>query len=546
MREALKDGRGAVAAPPDLVDGGSPPPATGPGDDPAGGPRTDGGTGPSVRGYIRGSGLLLGGRGVSILLNLAVQVLTVRYLSKSDYGAFAYALGVASIGSSTVLMGLGKTIPRFIPIYQERGDYARVFGTMALAAGTVWGLGLSLMVLLFGVRGLLLDSVVPDPLTLSLLLILIALAPLNAFDHLLQNVVAIFARPRAIFFRRQVLGPGLKLMAILLVIAVAGDVYLLAYGYLVGGALGIWLYLSVLRREWRRQGLFAHLDPRRLRMPAREIFGFSVPMITAELPVLLRGSAVVLLLGYFQTTDAVAEYRAVYPVARLNLVVYQAFGFLFVPIASRMFARADAAGLNDLYWRTSALIVVLTFPVFAATTAVAAPLTVLMFGSTYASAALVLAVLAVGEYVNAALGFNADTLRVYGRVRYAVLSNIATAIAFLVLAALLIPRYGALGAAVAASGSALVHMACNHAGLWIAGTGIRLPDRRFLAVSLAAAGLVGGVLAAQWVLRPSLLGGLALSGLASLVLLRITRRVVRIEESFPELLRVPLLRRVLT
>lgn len=528
MRQTPSAPEAAVAAPP-----------------PTAGPRPAG-VDASVRSYIRGSGLLLGGRGVSILLNIGVQVLTVRYLSKSDYGAFAYALGVAAIGSSAVLLGLGKTIPRFIPIYQERGDYGRVFGTMALAAGTVWGLGLSLVVLLFGLRELLAGSVVPDPLTLSLLLTLIALAPINAFDHLLQNVVAIFARPRTIFLRRQVLGPGLKLVAILAVIAVAGDVYLLAYGYLIGGALGIWLYLAVLYREWRRQGLLENLRPRRLKMPARELFGFSLPLITAELPLLLRGSVALLLLGYFQGADSVAEYRAVYPVARLNLVVFQAFGFLFVPLAARLFARADRDGLNDLYWRTSAWVVVLTFPVFALTTSLASPLAVLMFGSAYASAGLVLAVLALGEYFNAALGFNADTLRVYGKVRYAVLSNILMTVTFVLLSALLIPRYAAVGAALAATASVLVHNLCNHAGLWISGTGIRLPDARFLRVSLAATLLFAGLLLIQWAARPPLYAALLLTVLASLALLRITRYRLNPHESFPELLRIPLLRRLLT
>lgn len=499
----------------------------------------------SVRGYLRGSGLLLGGRGVSILLNIGVQVLTVRYLSKSDYGAFAYALGVASIGSSAVLLGLGKTIPRFIPIYQERGDYGRVFGSIALAAGTVWGLGISLVVLMFGVRQLLAGSLVADPLTLSLLLILIALAPIDAFDHLLQNVVAIFARPRTIFLRRQVLGPGLKLLAILVVIAVAGDVYLLAYGYLIGGVLGIWLYLTVLHREWRRQGLLEHLSRRRVKVPARELFGFSVPLITAELPMLLRGSVALLLLGYFQGSESVAEYRAVYPVARLNLVVFQGFGFLFVPLAARLFARADNEGLNDLYWRTSAWIVVLTFPVFALTTSLAQPLTVLMFGSAYANAGLILAVLALGEYFNAALGFNADTLRVYGRIRYAVFSNILMAVMFVALATLLIPPYAALGAALAATASVLVHNLCNHAGLWFSGTGIRLPDARFFRVSLTAAVLFGVLLLVHWIARPPLYVGVTLTAVASLALLRITRHSMNVHESFPELLRIPLLRRLL-
>jgi O-antigen/teichoic acid export membrane protein len=500
----------------------------------------------STQKYIRGSGLLLAGRLISILLNLAVQVLTVRYLSKDAFGAFAYGLGVASIGSSVVLLGLGKAVPRFVPIYQERRDYARAFGTIALAVATIAGLSLSLIVLLFGLRGMLAEKVISDPLTLSLLLVLIALVPLNAFDHLLQNLVAIFSKPRAIFLRRHVLGPVLKLAAVLLVIAVAGDVYLLAVGYVVGGAIGIYLYVAILMREWRRQDLLQHVRLDRLELPAREVFGFSIPLLSAELPVLLRGSVAIILLEFFHNASAVAEYRAVYPIAALNLIVYQAFGFLFVPLASRMFARADKTGISNLYWQTSIWIVVLTFPVFALTCALATPLTVLLFGSAYQSAGVLMAVLALGYYFNAALGFNAETLRVYGKVRSAVTSDIVAAVVFLALCVVLIPRYNAVGAAIGATMSAIVHNLCNHAGLWIGGTGIRLPQWRFVRVFLISAGLIIALLIVQQLNDPPLYAGIALATVASLALLRLARHLLEPETTFPELMRVSWLRRLLT
>jgi O-antigen/teichoic acid export membrane protein len=67
---------------------------------------------------IRGSSILLAGRFLSLAANFAIQVLTVRALSKSDYGAFGYALSVVSFCSNLTVVGLDKTISRFVPIYQ--------------------------------------------------------------------------------------------------------------------------------------------------------------------------------------------------------------------------------------------------------------------------------------------------------------------------------------------------------------------------------------------------------------------------------------------
>ena len=46
------------------------------------------------RKQVRGSTLLLMGRCIALLINLAVQVITVRYLAKEEYGAFAFGISM--------------------------------------------------------------------------------------------------------------------------------------------------------------------------------------------------------------------------------------------------------------------------------------------------------------------------------------------------------------------------------------------------------------------------------------------------------------------
>ena len=499
-----------------------------------------------TRKYLRGSGMLLSGRGVSLTLNLAVQVLTVRYLAKSDYGAFAYALSVASMGTSVVLLGMDKALPRFIPMYQERKAEGRVFGAIALALGAVVGLGLALVVAVLGLRGVLLGTAVNDPLALSLLLVLVALAPIDAIDSLLQALLAVFVGPRAIFWRRHVLAPGLKLAVVLLVIAVAGDVRLLAWGYLAAGAFGVAAFVPVLVRAWRRQGLLRHARPGSIELPARELFDYGAPLLVTELTRLLRGGSAIILLEYLRSTTAVAEYRAVLPIAKLNLIVLESFTFLFIPLASRMFARDDREGISDLYWQTATWITVLSFPVFLLTFALAQPLTVELLGSKYAESGTALAILAVGYFVNVAFGFNAYVLRVQGRIRSLLVSDIAATVLGLGLSLVLIPRHGALGAAIGTAAAFGLHNLFTQCALLVANTGVRVLDRRFVQVHLVAAALTGGLLAFQRLASPPIYIGLAAAVAASLVMARFARRIVRLDEVFPELFRIRLVRRLLS
>ena len=495
--------------------------------------------------HLRGSTLLLVGRGIALATNFAVQILTVRLLSKSDYGAFAYALQLASLGASISVFGLDKTITRFVPIYQEKEDYNKLFGTIFMMVGTILSLGFFLGMLVLGLREWLAQSFISDQLAVSLLMILIFLSPMDALDSFLMGMFATFASPRSIFFRKHVLGPGLKLSVVLLLIFWSRDAYFLAWGYLMASILGVVLYSGILIHHLRKSGLFRHLDIQRIQFPVREVFGFSIPLLTTDLVFLLRSTLVVVMLGYFHSTVDVASFRAVLPVARLNMVVIQSFTFLFMPMAARMFAREDRKGINDLYWQSAMWIAVISFPIFVTTFSLAQPLTLLLFGTRYAQSGIIMALLSFGYYFNAALGFNADTLRVYGKVRYIIMIDLLAVIVSLGLSLWLIPRYGALGAAIAVCGTLVAHNIFNHAGLKFVAD-IKLFQWRYLRVYLSIALSALGLVFFQSMISVPIYVDFFLAALLSLLVLIINWNILNVEETFPELLRFEIVQRLLS
>lgn len=499
----------------------------------------------SAKKQIRGSSMLLAGRAISMGLNFTVQILTVRYLSKNAYGAFTYALSVVSMSTSLSLLRLDKALARFVPIYQEKQAFQKMFGTIVMAMGTVIGIGLSITLLILGTQGILADRFIHDPLALSLLLVVILLAPFQALDSLFENLLAVFAGARAIFFRRHLLGPGLRLVAVLLVMLTRADARGLAIGYLAGGILGTAVFVLMFYQIMRQQNLLGHLKLRQLKMPVREVFSFSLPLVTTDVVVILRSSMVVVLLEYLRSTAAVAEFRAVLPVADVNLLVFESFRYLYIPLASRLYARTNTTELTQLYWKTAVWITVFSFPIFALSFSLAEPFTSFLFGERYAQSAVVLAVLALGSYFNASLGFNYHTLSVYGRVRYLVKTDIITALLGIGLNLWLIPRHGALGAAIGVSSALITNNLLNHWGLW-RNTGIDLFQWRYLRVYVAIALAAFGILLVQQLLAPPFAVGLLLIAVVSLLLVRINRDVMEVGETFPELLKVPLLRRLLT
>jgi O-antigen/teichoic acid export membrane protein len=501
--------------------------------------------GEATRRQIRGSSLLLGGRMLSLAVNFATQVLIVRYLSKADFGAFAYGLSIVSLGEALAVLGLDKAIARFLPIYEEHGAYGKLFGTLFMVGGTVLGVGLAFVLLAFGLHGFAGGELGGSSQALTVILILICLSPIQALDDVLMGTFAVFSKPRAIFFRKYVLAPGLRLAAIVLVVLSQNGVRELALGYVVAGGLGVVLYVVMLAQTMRADGLLRRLDMSALRFPAREVFGFALPLITVDLLFVVMNTTNVWMLERFGTSTDVADYRVVQPAARLNVLVMTSFTLLFTPIAARLFARGDRQAIRELYWRTAAWIAVFSFPIFALTFASANALTVALFGERYASSGTILALLALGYYFNAALGFNGLTLRVYGLVRYVVVISVAAAFANVGLNLVLIPAFGALGAGIGTCATLLIHNVLKQAGLR-KGTGIGVFDREHLRVYGSIVVATGALLALQALVAPGPVVSVALVAAVSALLLYFSRDCLRVGHTFPELLRVPLLRRLVS
>lgn len=492
------------------------------------------------RRQVRGSSLLVVGRVAAMVISLATQVIIVRALTQTDFGAFAYALALASAARTLLSLGQGKLLSRFLATYEEQRDYNRMFGAIFLAVGTIMVTSAVTISALFLFSDALVGTAVDSQAAIHLVLILILLSPLEALDQVFVSLFAVFSKPRAIFFRKYLLSPGLRLVVVILLVVIDAGVTFLAIGYVVAGLVGILIYVGLLIRVLRERDLLREFKLRRVVLPFRAVFAFSFPLITGELLLLSLNVGGVLILGFYHSVVEVATYRAVFNSARLNIAVTSAFVTLFLPVAARLYARQDADGLRHSYWHTAVFMAVLTFPIFALTGPLAHETTVALFGARYSDAGAVLALLAIGYYVNGILGFNAFTLQIFERIRYLVGVNVFVLLVNLGLCFLLIPQFAAVGAA-AANCVALVTQSVLYqlAVCRCLGTGFvaRAYVRCYVLIVGSAAALWGFQL-----LGLGLIPGLAAAVLASLVVLIGNRRVLELGDTFPELQRVRFLR----
>ena len=496
---------------------------------------------------IRGSSLLVSGSFISKVINFFAQILIVRYLDPTDYGAYAYALSIVTMVETIATFGLDRAVTRFIPIFHEEEDYDKVFGTLLMVFSVILSLGLSIAILYNMFSHLVGGRFIEDQQAVKLLLVLIFLAPVQAIDDLLIGLFAVFSSPSAIFFRKHVLGPGIKLGVAALTVFFAADIYFFATSTLIITTIVVSGYMLMLVNMMRQIGLLEHFNLSRINAPVKEILAFTIPLLTSELVFIAMSTSDAIMLEYFNGTIDVAASRAVLPTAQMNRLIMTGFATLFTPMAARMFARKDWEGINNLYWQTAIWIAVFTYPIFIVSFSLADPITKLLYGDKYVAlgSGPILAILSLGYYFQSALGFNGLTLKVYGKLRYIVTLNILAAVANVAVNLVLIPRYGALGAAIGTTGTLIIHNILKQTGLKL-GTGASIFEPRYIKVYIIIAVSAGALLGVQELLDLPIYASLVLAAITSLIVLRLNRHMLQVEDMFPELLKLPFARWFLT
>ena len=495
----------------------------------------------TTRTQIRGSGLLVIGYLLELAINFTPHLLLVRYLATTSYGAWAYALSlIASFQMFTLC--LNEALQRFVPIYHERREYGKLFGCIIVAFAATVIIGCA-FIAVFYLAPKTMGGLLQQEETMSLLMLLIVLVPIEAIEVMLMRLFACFHRARQIFYLQHVVAPIGRLLLVLVFIFLHKDLRFLAMGRVVLAIPITLLYGTMLAVLMHRLGLFQGLQ-RRIVLPCREMFVFSSPMILSTALSTLENALIVLLLDRSQGVTEVAFYRVVIPLAALNNIVMNAFSWLYVPSASRLLAKNDHAGINHLYWRTTAWISVLTFPIFALTFCFARPITTYLYGERYAQAGVVLALLALASYSNVALGFNGVTLKVLGKIRYVLTAQLVSAAIKISFSLMLIPLFGARGAAAAVTLGLISYNFFMQSGLRLA-AGIKMFEMEYLPLSILIGISTGALFFLRGVLGQHISLAILSTAGASFIVLLAAKHRLSIATTFPEALRLPVVGRFL-
>ncbi|ELZ10664.1 polysaccharide biosynthesis protein [Natrinema thermotolerans DSM 11552] len=369
---------------------------------------------------------------------LAERVVIGRLLSPDAYGEISVGLALLNVGVTVALVGCTQGVSRYIPRYDAVEDRRGVW-ISGLLVTTVSSVCLSAVLFLFAdpiVSGLF-ETEAAVPLVRLLAVAIpfvacfrIAVAGIRGHENTIYRTLT-----------RNLLDPLLRIG--LLTVLLLSGVGIVAAGvaYLGGAIVTLVVAHAFLSRLMPLRG--------RYRTHVPELLRFSAPLVVSTVISILLTRTDTLMLGYFRSSYEVGMYDAAYPIAGGLLVVLSAFGFLYLPLVSRLDDDGDRDAVDEIYATTTKWVYVVTFPAFLLLVVFPLDVIHLVFGTAYTDAARVLPILATGFFLSAAAGRNRETLSALGSTTWIAVGNVVGLLLNIGINVALIPRYGAVGAAVA-------------------------------------------------------------------------------------------------
>jgi O-antigen/teichoic acid export membrane protein len=384
------------------------------------------------------------------LIALVLSIVLARTLGPEGFGMYAFAFSLITVLAFPAHLGLPVLVVREVAKTQLNGQWGLLRGLLRWTNLAVLLLSTAIALTMGAVLWMRSDTL--DVARLQTLLWTLPLVPLIALGNLRGAVLRGLRRIVQSQLPELMLRPGLFLLLVLAVAQAGSLTPPTAMALHAGAALATFVVGIVL--------MMRALPPE-VRGSAPEYRGSAwtaslMPLSFLAAMQIARQQGDVVLLGLLASEREVGIYRVVSQMSHavvFGLVIVNA---ALAPQVARLYEGRDHASLQRLLTWTARLALLGAFPVFLVFATLGDRLIRTIFGVEYVEGHAALAILSAGHLVSVSAGAVILVLTMTGHERDTA-SSVAIAVALnLMLGFVLIPRFGAEGAAFASAATMIV------------------------------------------------------------------------------------------
>ena len=183
----------------------------------------------------------------------------------------------------------------------------------------------------------------------------------------------------------------------------------------------------------------------------KEMVVFSVPVWLSSLLIQFQSNIQSIFIGSLDTIAGVGIFSVASQITSVSGEFSSSINVTSKPIIAELHDKGDIKQMERIYQLVNKWVVIAQIPIFLVM--VIFPKTLLsIFGEDYTNGNIALIILAVGGLVKVGTGMGGIIIDMTGYTKLKLMNSILRLVAFIVLDLLLIPRWGLIGAAVAALG----------------------------------------------------------------------------------------------
>ncbi|MBL4812929.1 MAG: polysaccharide biosynthesis C-terminal domain-containing protein [Rhodobacteraceae bacterium] len=384
-------------------------------------------------------------RAGAIIASLAASTILARALGPTGFGIYANILAVLAIFALPVSMGLPTLILRETAAAQATQDYARMRGILDWSARLIFVTSALMLTLGFLILWNIGDRLLPGTkLTVVFGLLLIPITALGRARGAALKGLRQIVRGQ---FPDDVLRPAvLALLAAALVWGLGGlltparamGLHLAAAS--VAFLLGYWLLLRA------QPGQMATAKPQYQTAAWRKAI---LPLATISGLQIVSQQTDLIMLGIWRAPAEIGFYKVAVSGAALTTFGLTVLNMVLAPQFAKLKATGNDEELSRLAAKGAVLSLLFTLPMVLLFAVFGTEILVLLYGQAYADSAVPLVIISGGLALTASLGMTGIFISMTGLERFGAMAWFIAALTNVVLNAIVIPRFGMNGAAVA-------------------------------------------------------------------------------------------------
>jgi O-antigen/teichoic acid export membrane protein len=401
----------------------------------------------SLRKIARGTGIVLIGTFVALLLGFAIRLILARYGSEADYGIYSLALVVFTFVTVLACLGLNEGTTRYVAFFRGKEALGKVRGTVAFSLQLAIVASVIISAALFFGAEAIASNIFHTPDSALALKIFACGVPFLTLIHVLAATFRGFDRAEPYSYFYLILLNVLFVLLLLAVVMFSLPFIAVFYAYVI--ALLLTLVALATYTAKKLPPLVKFSGEKVDSSIRKELLLFSLPVLGSGVISVVIVWAATLILGYFKNPAIVGLYNAAYPLGEFIATPLAALMLIYTPVATGLYSQNLMTELRRNYTILTKWIVSLTLPLFLVLCLFPEAVLNLTFGSAYVAAAPALRILSLGFIIRNLLGPNANTLLAVGKSRFVMWATLITAIISVLICIVLIPPLGIVGAAIA-------------------------------------------------------------------------------------------------